>query len=237
MSGYLTRMRQRIDRELGDSPARKYFSAALYSQYDVTLRLAREHARGAMIDLGCGMMPYRPMLVDRVTRYDSFDHERRRPDVTFTGDLQDMRDIPSDRYDSALCLEVLEHIPDPFAATREIARILAPGGVLVASVPHLSRLHELPHDYYRYTLHGLRHVMTQAGLEVVAVHRRAGLLSFLAHQVSNGVLSATWGIPVLKQLMWFANKWLLTRLPYALDRRIDREGLFALGYTVVARKP
>lgn len=38
-----------------------------------------------------------------------------------------------ERFDVALCLEVLEHVPDPGAFLANAARVLEPGGVLVAS--------------------------------------------------------------------------------------------------------
>jgi len=43
-------------------------------------------------------------------------------------------------FDAAVCLDVLEHCPDPEAATAELARVVRPGGVLVASVPHAGLL-------------------------------------------------------------------------------------------------
>ena len=39
-------------------------------------------------------------------------------------------------FDAVLCLDVLEHVADERAVIAEIARVLRPGGVLIASVPH-----------------------------------------------------------------------------------------------------
>jgi SAM-dependent methyltransferase len=237
MSSYLKRKRAQIDQDLGGSPDRRFFSPVLYGQFEVTLRLIKHHARGRLLDIGCGVMPYRPLIEPLVDSYEGFDIEARTDNVNYLGDIQDMRSVPSDTFDTAICLEVLEHVPDPFRAAAEIRRVLKPGGVLIASTPHLSRLHEEPHDYYRYTHYGLRHLFTQAGLTVETIQHRGSLASFLGHQLSNGLLSATWGIPVLGRLAWLANKWMVTRLSYALDAVLDRRGTFALGYTVVARKP
>jgi len=45
-----------------------------------------------------------------------------------------------------------------------------------------------------------------------------------------------WEIPLAKNIVWFLNTWLITRSCYYLDQLFDRSGLFALGYTVLARK-
>jgi len=59
------------------------------------------------------------------------------------GDRADIRqgsinEIPfeSGWFDAALCLEVLEHIEDDARGVRDIARILKPGGFLIAAVPY-----------------------------------------------------------------------------------------------------
>jgi SAM-dependent methyltransferase len=43
--------------------------------------------------------------------------------------------FPSDYFDVVLSFDVLEHVPDYSAALREMARVLRPGGTLLASFP------------------------------------------------------------------------------------------------------
>lgn len=233
----LKQWRAEIETELVRTGRRKYFSPVVYGQYKITLPLIQETANGRFIDLGCGDMPYREFVEGQVERYDTFDVEERTAGVTYIGDIQDMSEVPSNLYDSAACLEVLEHVPDPFRAAREIFRVLKPGGIVVISVPHLSRLHEIPWDFFRYTRYGVTAVLEQSGLEVLSVSRRGGLFSFLGHQASIILLSSTSRIPVVRRLAWTVNKWLITKGAFALDGVIDRGGLFALGYSAVARKP
>jgi SAM-dependent methyltransferase len=182
-------------------------------------------------------MPFKAMIRDEVTAYHTLDLWPRSEDTTYVGDIQDMHMIEDERYDAALCFEVLEHISNPGRAVREIYRILRPGGVAIISVPHLSRLHDEPHDYYRFTKYGLRHLFEAAGFVVTDIKEKGGLFSFLGHQASTLLLAALWPIPGLRQLAWFFNKWLLTWPCYGLDRVSQRSGIFALGYVSIIHKP
>lgn len=210
-------------------------SAASRLRFDVARALIAEHARGRVLDVGCGRMPFRADILATGARYESLDVEARVPGVDHLGDVQDLRAIADATYDAVTCFEVLEHVPHPDRAVSELARILAPGGTLLVTVPHLSRLHEQPHDYYRFTGYGLRVLAEQAGLDVVDVRAHGGLASFLGHQASTTLLGLTWGIPGVGRAARALNRAALIRPLLALDQ-LDRSGLFALGFSLVARK-
>lgn len=54
---------------------------------------------------------------------------------------------PDASFDGILCIEVLEHIPDPQAALREFSRLLKPGGTLILTAPFCSLTHFAPHHH------------------------------------------------------------------------------------------
>ena len=56
---------------------------------------------------------------------------------------------------TAICVETLEHCEDPLTACRELARVVAEGGVCVVSAPMLLGIHGYPDDYFRFTPSGL----------------------------------------------------------------------------------
>ena len=77
---------------------------------------------------------------------------------TFLGDLckNNSELIPDNRYDLIFCMEVLEHVTNPFAAAKEIYRMLKPDGLAVVSTPFNFRIHNPLPDNWRFTEHGLK---------------------------------------------------------------------------------
>ena len=236
MAGLLKANRLRINEELRGAEKRSGISPAALAAHLATLEAIRSHARGAMLDVGCGDMPYKDLLPESVRRYDTLDREARSQGVTYVGDAEDMRMVPGASYDSAVCLQVLEHVPHPARAMAEIHRVLKPGGTLIVSAPHLSRLHEQPRDFYRYTEHGLRVLLDEAGFADVKVQPYGGIFCFAGHQVATLALCLCWHVPLVKRIVFWLNKWLCVRPCVFLDRVLDRNHLAPLGYVCVARK-
>lgn len=97
-------------------------------------------------------------------RYTSLNH----PDFDLCAPL-----AGHDAYDVVICEQVIEHVPDPWAAAENLRGLAAPGGHVIVSTPFLVRVHELSaygmHDYWRFTPRGLRTLLERAGLEVDVV--------------------------------------------------------------------
>ena len=232
----LKKNRTQIGEEMKSHEKRRRISPAYFSEDDAKVQAISTYARGKLIDIGCGYMPYKDVILDKVTRYDTMDIEKRDPAVTLVGDVQDMHAIKDGTYDTALCFAVLEHIPRPNRAVAEINRILKKKGILILSVPFLSRLHEQPHDYYRYTRYALRFLLEEGGFEVHDIRPTGGIFSFMGHQASTALLGLSWHIPVVKRIVFHLNYWLCVRTCALLDRSLDLKELLPLAYLCVAEK-
>lgn len=110
--------------------------------YDTALTLLeRRGAGGIVADVGCGAGALWPLLRSRfshcialdVVRYDGLP-----PDVEFRAiDLDAMRLPLSDGgVDAAVAIEVIEHLENPYAFVRELARSVRPGGTVIVSTPN-----------------------------------------------------------------------------------------------------
>jgi ubiquinone/menaquinone biosynthesis C-methylase UbiE len=114
------------------------------------IKLANVRDSDCVIDVGCGE-GYITSLLPRASRIVGLDISRvaldnakkslqDRGEVEFVlGDAQGL-DFEDASFDVALCSELLEHVPDPRAVTKELRRILKPSGTLVVSIPDESRI-------------------------------------------------------------------------------------------------
>src|ERR1700730_3764704 len=150
----------------------------------------RTYARGRLLDMGCGYVPLYETYRDLVSENICIDWQNTphvNPYLDQIVDLTGALPFESDSFDTVLLTDVLEHIPEPMNLMCEIARILRPGGKLILGVPFLYWLHEIPHDYYRYTEFALRRFCQLSGLSVVALVPYGGLPEVLLDLISKGL--------------------------------------------------
>jgi len=62
----------------------------------------------------------------------------------------DISDIPEPdaSFDAVLCVEVFEHLPNPFLALQEFCRLCKPGGQLILTAPFCAFTHFAPYFYH-----------------------------------------------------------------------------------------
>jgi SAM-dependent methyltransferase len=225
------------------------------------LRRAAPLAHGRLLDVGCGDKPYEAIFKPYVDAYVGVEHEatfaktsasnRGGPDVLYDG-----KRLPFDdaTFDTVLSVEVLEHTPEPQLLIAEMARVLRREGTLILSAPFSFRLHEEPHDYFRYTPYGMREMLARAGLEVVEQWAQGALWSVVAHKLNTylalrvgrfealgqalgkvgheataGAGARYWAIPLIVPMMTT-----LSAGARVLDRVIP-DAVEAHGYTTIAR--
>ena len=111
--------------------------------------LARVPAGAAVLDIGARDGGLRAFLPPSV-RYQGIDiaPEFARPDVLIR-DISKGIPFPDGSYDFVFCIEVLEHVPNPFATLAEFHRVLQPGGVLILSVPNPYHFKEIIWNLFR----------------------------------------------------------------------------------------
>ena len=133
------------------------------------------------------------------------------------------------------CDAVFEHVRRPLNAVLEFARVLRPGGLMHVVVPFCHPFHEYPRDYQRWTLDGLRELLSQ--FEVVDIGVRTGptatLLAFVLEYVK--ILSPR----QLRKIAYGVCGWLLWPFRYLDLWLVERPDAAVLANHVYAlvRKP
>jgi SAM-dependent methyltransferase len=152
--------------------------------------------------------------------------------------VADLAHLPfaSARFAAAINIVTLEHVRDPESVLCEIARTLAPAAPLLAIVPHEWEVHQAPHDYFRYTRHGIEYLLERAGLVEIEIRPVGGYFRLLARRLLNGLQFFSGGL----RWIGFVPAALLLVPPALLIPYLDfldRDRNFTLGYICTARKP
>lgn len=224
------------------------------------LRLVPDSARGALLDLGCGGQPYRHLYRALFKQSVAGDYcVRSRIDARLNICALPFR---SEVFDAVILSEVIEHVDDPVQALSEVRRVLKKGGLLFLTWPFMHPLHELPHDYTRYTEFGMSRLLDKTGFELETLSRRGDLMGLglaVAEQCAFNALEALVRLPLIgrrcfgwmKPLgyeiavrFWRAYLGSIGRLrrfhPEAVGERlkgpVNHLGLWTLGYCARGRK-
>ncbi|HSC90716.1 MAG TPA: class I SAM-dependent methyltransferase [Gaiellaceae bacterium] len=121
-------------------------------------RIARERRRVRVLDVGSGPKPYEPLFAPWAEAYVGVDPAGS----DLVGTVEDLP-VADASYDVVLCNQVLEHCADPARAVRELRRVTAPGGRVLASTHGVQVYHPAPDDLWRWTHTGLERLFRENG--------------------------------------------------------------------------
>jgi SAM-dependent methyltransferase len=185
-------------------------------------------ARGAsaepplVLDIGCGERPYADLFAGCRCIGIDLSCNGARPDVLASATALP---LAAGSADLVFASQVIEHVPEPERMVAECARVLRPGGALVLSGPFWWPLHEEPHDYFRFTHHGLAGLLARHGFEAVRIVADTGLLTQVAVSVIE--LLPRWAQP-LRVPINLLTPWL---------QRLSQDRRSTLNYVVTASTP
>jgi len=95
--------------------------------------------RGRVLEIGENLYTRR-FGGERVAHGAVLDVEASNPNATYVADLTYCPKVPSDGFDCLILTQTLHMIYDVRAVLRTVHRILAPGGVVLATIPGISQI-------------------------------------------------------------------------------------------------
>ena len=118
-----------------------------------------------------------------VEQSDVLDIDAANPNATIVADLASADAVPSASFDCFILTQTLQFIYDLPAAVAHVRRILKPGGVVLCTLPSVSRIARryLDSEYWRFTAASAR-TLFEAGFEpdLVTVESHGNVLTSIA---------------------------------------------------------
>lgn len=189
------------------------------------------YAKGIVVDLGCGDMPYRNYT--KAKKYIGVD--RQGGEV-----ISDVLKTPfKDNFaDTVISTQVLEHVKDPQQLFNESYRILKKGGYLILTTPMVWPLHDDVDDYWRFTHLGLIYLAKKAGFRIVKCQPLGGFISIIWQMIAVLAERPTYHRGYFRSLLKIMLKpvfGLIQPLIYWLDRHKPIIGL-TMSHGLIAQK-
>jgi SAM-dependent methyltransferase len=98
-----------------------------------------EHIRGHVLEIKSDLYTTR-FGGSRVTKLDILNAPPGNPQATIVADLTRAEHLPGETFDCIVLTQTLQFIYDMPAAVRTLHRLLKPGGVLIGTVPGISKI-------------------------------------------------------------------------------------------------
>lgn len=187
----------RMDAVMSLDPDRYRVGAANASTRDAWVQqVLSDLPKGArLLDAGAGERQYQPFCSHlQYVSQDLAEYTGQRSSIGLqqkwdTSGIDIICDItaipePAASFDAVLCTEVLEHLPDPPAALRELSRLLRVGGALIVTAPFCSLTHFAPYHYatgfsrYFYEYH-----LPRLGFEIVDLIENGNFFEYMGQEV------------------------------------------------------
>lgn len=192
-----------------------------------------------VLDLGSGGSSYHRFFPNRVSV--DIDAERK-PDV-----VADAHNLPfkDNEFEFVLCTEMLEHVQDPPQVISEIKRVLRNGGTVLLTTRFVFPLHDVPHDYWRFTEYGLRNLFKD--WKVLELHREVESFSTIAVLLQRMAFQCEFVINKPIKFMLFVLAWVFNHLNFLIKKEYgvmvglgsDRQqvpSIMSSGYYILAEK-
>jgi ubiquinone/menaquinone biosynthesis C-methylase UbiE len=197
--------------------------------------LLKNSSEKLTLDLGCSGSPYSKYFKNRI----GFDI-KEGVGVDVVGDAHNLP-FEDSKFDIVLCTEVLEHLHTPQLAISEMKRVLKSGGKLILTTRFIFPIHDAPHDYYRYTKYGLKHLFKDWEVlsleeEVNTINTLSVLLQRIGYQTQLKMNSLSKVFIFLLSKIVTLFSFLIKKEYEDIERSVEESYIMTSGYYIVCKK-
>ena len=156
--------------------------------------------------------------------------------------VSDIVNIPVKKssFDAIMCVEVLEHLPQPALAIKEFSRILKKDGTLLITAPFASITHFAPYYFANgYSKYWYEKILVEAGFSIVEISYNGNYFLYLAQELKRllSVASAYSRISRMQRLVYeLLSIPIIKILDNLSSNNHKSEELLCFGLHVIAKK-
>jgi SAM-dependent methyltransferase len=192
-----------------------------------------KYAKGILLEVGAGGSYLKDRYGDFIKNWITSDYDiRAKVDIRLDGQSLPFKE---NLFDTIICIDVIEHVPNPQQMIGELVRVLKPGGVLILSTPFFFYLHESPNDFTRFSKFGLINLIKNNKMSVIDLKPTGGLISTLGILVTASIVHIFFRFKYLCNFFLFINKY-FQKLLEPLDLFINKNGKFSQGNFIISKK-
>ncbi len=166
----------------------------------------------------------------------------QNPDFNY-GKLDIVSDItaipePDSSFDAVMCIEVLEHLPDPLPAIKEFSRLLKTGGTLILTAPFCSLTHMAPYHFVSglNKFWFLKHLPAQQ-LQITELIANGNFFEYVAQEINRVPSMAARYSKTKPGILGLVGMYLVQRMLMRCSRAdSESQEVLCFGYQVVAKK-
>ncbi|GAB4446660.1 MAG: hypothetical protein Fur0028_01290 [Bacteroidales bacterium] len=154
-----------------------------------TLKKSFNEISGNVLDFGCGSSPYKSLI--KFEKYVGVDFANENHpvgnsviDIFYDGSILPLE---AESFDSIICTEVFEHIPNLDKILKELHRVLKHEGKILLSVPFVWNEHEIPNDYQRFSRFGIRLLLENNGFKILTVQKTSRTIHTITQLWTNAI--------------------------------------------------
>lgn len=153
--------------------------------------------------------------------------------------VSDITDIPvvDGEFDAVLCSEVLEHLPNPDLAIKELGRVTRRGGMLLLTAPFNSLTHFAPYHYCSgFNIYWYKKHLSEGGWKIIEVQSNGDYFSYFNQEL--GRLPFVVKKYTKKNTFWITIQALLLgrTLKKVMKVKNDSSELQCFGYFIKAKR-
>jgi SAM-dependent methyltransferase len=190
-------------------------------------------ANGILLEVGSGGSYLKERYNNLIGNWVTSDYDiRSKVDIRCDG-----QSLPfaANLFDTIICIDVIEHVPDPQRMIAELYRVLKPGGVLILSTPFFFYLHESPNDFTRFSKYGLIKLLENNRMNIIDLKPTGGIIATFGILFTASLVHVFHRARYLCNFLLFVNKYFQNFLA-PIDQFINKNGKFSQGNFIISKK-